>query len=377
VFLPRVEVERPQSFATYLQRLGRIERTAEWASLPLRDIMRRDIKGWVLSRMRERKTKRITIKADLSLVKLVMSAALDDERIEVHPCIGIRVTKDPTEAPPKRWADVDGQRKLLTSPEIPLEDKLPLLVVMLTGIRKGEFLALRLTDIDWPNSRLHVQRGAKDAPTKNKRPRYVPLIGPATDALRYWVERVLPRYCKRNPRGLVFPNRRGGFRTSWVVSRWPRLRAAAGIDMRFHDLRHTTGSSLVNGLWGRKWSLDEVRSMLGHSSVTQTEVYAQTLTRSIDDAAACTRADVVHGYLTESVNQGQIDITTWDRNDPTRFFPIPIAESESVKNGTINRGVCTTAPPGLVLALPVDVLSALSAHPIRAAALALSQMRVV
>lgn len=43
------------------------------------------------------------------------------------------------------------------------------------------------------------------------------------------------------------------------------------------------------GIWGRRWSLAEVRDVLGHSSVTITERYAHLCERVLDTAAAETR----------------------------------------------------------------------------------------
>jgi integrase len=50
----------------------------------------------------------------------------------------------------------------------------------------------------------------------------------------------------------------------------------AGISrrVRWHDLRHSFASSLVAGLWGRPWRLEEVCKVMGHSSITVTERYA-------------------------------------------------------------------------------------------------------
>jgi hypothetical protein len=55
--------------------------------------------------------------------------------------------------------------------------------------------------------------------------------------------------------------------------------------VRWHDLRHTCASSLVAGWWGRRWSLEEVREMLGHSSVLVTERHAHFADSAMDRAA--------------------------------------------------------------------------------------------
>jgi hypothetical protein len=212
-------------------------------------------------------------------------------------------------------------------------------------------------------------------PTKGKRPRWVPLIGPALDALRVWVDEFLPQYCSHNPRGLVFPGRRGGYRSSWVAKRWHTFQKAENFYMRFHDLRHTAGSSLGNGIWGRKWALDEVRDFLGHKSVTQTEKYAHSSLTAIDAAAACTTGSVVHTALVAAQKIHQIDTQQWDPSDPYPSHGSPVARQHFAKNGTTNGLVCTTSG-GLVPFSPaIDVIALLTSHPLAPAARALAALR--
>ncbi|MBN4059060.1 tyrosine-type recombinase/integrase [Endomicrobium sp. AH-315-J14] len=97
----------------------------------------------------------------------------------------------------------------------------------------------------------------------------MPLLGPARKALEEWRRR-------GNGYGLVFPSVRGEGHRNGYQCNLKRCLTRAGIDrhVRFHDLRHTCGTHLVQGSWGRVWSLYEVRDMLGHSTVTTTERYA-------------------------------------------------------------------------------------------------------
>ena len=75
---------------------------------------------------------------------------------------------------------------------------------------------------------------------------------------------------------LVFPTERGHHRDRKPPRGWKAWLKAAGITrrVRWHDLRHTCASALVGGALGRKWSLEEVRALLGHSSIRVTERYA-------------------------------------------------------------------------------------------------------
>ncbi len=61
--------------------------------------------------------------------------------------------------------------------------------------------------------------------------------------------------------------------------RWAAWKLEAGLarPVRFHDLRHTCATLLLSGAWGRSWSYEEVKEMLGHSSVKVTERYAHAV----------------------------------------------------------------------------------------------------
>lgn len=64
--------------------------------------------------------------------------------------------------------------------------------------------------------------------------------------------------------------------THAYVDKLDDVLTCAGVrrSIRWHDLRHTCASSLVQGLWGPAWTLEEVKEMLGHSSILVTQRYA-------------------------------------------------------------------------------------------------------
>ena len=95
--------------------------------------------------------------------------------------------------------------------------------------------------------------------TKSGQRREVPL-GSNSDA-------VLARRRPPEAKGYVFGSRKwNSFRSAWEVAV-----ASAGIDdLRFHDLRHTFASWLVQ----RGRTLKEVQEALGHTTITMTMRYS-------------------------------------------------------------------------------------------------------
>jgi hypothetical protein len=145
-----------------------------------------------------------------------------------------------------------------------------------------------------------VRWGAPGLPPKNGKERDVVLIGPALDAMKQWLS-FLPELAKKNPLGLVFPTARGKRRRmKKPIRKWAEYLKLAKMQdasarhdrksFRWHDLRHTCATSLVNGWWGRTWSLPETRDVMGHSSIDQTEKYAHVVSDTLAAAASATLA---------------------------------------------------------------------------------------
>jgi integrase len=151
-----------------------------------------------------------------------------------------------------------------------------------TGLRQGELLALRWSDIDFAGQRVHVRRSwcqhsrAEKAP-KSGRVRSVPLV----DELIGPLDRLSRREHFTDPDDLVFCNVTGEHLGAHNVRRrYERALERAGLRrVRFHDLRHCFGSTAV-----RAFPLSDVQAMLGHAHVTTTMRYVHHRPGA-DDAA--------------------------------------------------------------------------------------------
>jgi integrase len=177
-----------------------------------------------------------------------------------------------------------------------------------TGLRQGEQWNLELRDlhVEGEDPHVTVRFGSKGKVPKSGKVRRVPLFGEGLAAARRWLQ-ILPTYARRNPLALVFPTVTGCRRSVGAPDRGETplemeargatkpgkvelLRewlALAGVrrEIRWHDLRHTCASALISGWWGRSWSLEEVKEMLGHSSIVVTQRYAHLGESSLRRAA--------------------------------------------------------------------------------------------
>lgn len=148
----------------------------------------------------------------------------------------------------------------------------PMVLVSLnSGLRYGELTALEWSALNFRSKVLTVTgRTAKGAKT-----RHIPLNDEALDVLRRW-------RAQRDGSGLVFATA-SGTRIVSVKSGWERLLKAARIkSFRWHDLRHSFASKLVQ----RGVDLAVVRELLGHSDFALTLRYAHLRPGQKEDAVA-------------------------------------------------------------------------------------------
>lgn len=141
-------------------------------------------------------------------------------------------------------------------------------LAVLSGMRQGELLGLEWTDIDWFNCQVHVRRtynhGRLYEPKSETSRRAIDL-GPSVMAeLKKW-----KLGCPPNELDIVFPNEAGKHMdTNGLLKRnfQAALRRAGLRKTRFHDLRHTYASLLIDQGEHPKY----FQVQMGHSSIKVT-----------------------------------------------------------------------------------------------------------
>ena len=136
-----------------------------------------------------------------------------------------------------------------------------------TGMRLSELAGLDLKDLDLLSDQVKV-RG------KGRKERIVPVGSRATIALRRWFEARREAIPSRTAPTAVFVNRRGGRLTARSIQKsMHRLFDEVGGDeLRVHSLRHTFATHLLDA----GADLRAVQELLGHASLSTTQVYTHT-----------------------------------------------------------------------------------------------------
>jgi integrase len=264
--------------------------TAPFADWPVRRVTRAALEQWAKS-LRPAGLGDSYAKQAISHVRKAFAFAVDSRRLEENPAERLRLPRGAARTEePWTYLNPEEQAALLGCHAVPRAWQLRIAFAIGTGLRAGEQLALRLVDLHLgENPRVVVRYGSKHRAPKSRKIREVPLFGMALQAAREWLE-LLPAHAPRNPSGLVFPGAYGGFEKVSRIPGWQAWLKAAGITrrVRWHDLRHTCGASLVSGWWGRAWRLEEVKELLGHHAIRMTERYAHLGPTVLRAAAAGT-----------------------------------------------------------------------------------------
>ena len=135
-------------------------------------------------------------------------------------------------------------------------------LLLLTGLRRGELLNAKWSDIDWKQRTLSIPK------TKNGEALLAPLSHAAISRLK-----AVPQL-QGNP--YIICGRKAGQHLVNLTDAWSRIRTAAGLnDLRIHDLRRTVGSWLVRD----GASLHLVGSVLNHKDQKTTAGYAYFQTK--------------------------------------------------------------------------------------------------
>ena len=141
-------------------------------------------------------------------------------------------------------------------------------LAVMSGMREGELLGLKWTDIDWFNSQVHVKRtfnhGRFYEPKSEASRRCIDLGPSVISELKKWQLACLP-----NELDLIFPNAEGNPMDCMnLVKRHfhPALRRAGLRRIRFHDLRHTYAALLIDQGEHPKY----IQRQMGHSSIKVT-----------------------------------------------------------------------------------------------------------
>jgi len=281
------ETELPpvvQSWLNHLHRQGKSEHTiaayrrgvahfVRWSETtygeafdPAR-VIPRDVRDWLAHQQTVEKARPATINQRLTALKRFFAWAVREGHARTDPTADVSGLRLPQRRP-KALTDKEVRRLLrAVHAEGNVRDIAMVEVLLGTGIRVGELLALRVGDvvIRERSGVLTVRRG------KHGQYRQVPLTAPVRKALAAYLE-VHPE--RENPDAPLWWGQRGPLKDRSAVLRILRKYALrAGIDdFGPHTLRHTFATRYLAANPG---DLRGLAALLGHASLNTVMVYTE------------------------------------------------------------------------------------------------------
>jgi integrase len=242
----------------------------------LRAVSAYDVEIFKSKRLKEVSPPKVGI--DFRMLKAAFNRAVQFGIIQKNPFVQVKNVQIPEREPlyltPE---DFDQLLSVITDHQL----KAIVIFAVCTSMRIGEIVNVHWQDVDIKNTVVHL-KNRPDFILKGKRQRRVPLNLTALSLLS-----TLERKSE-----FVFCNRKGERLTGrWVSRRFKRCARKAGLPegIHLHSLRHSGASWLVQS----NVPLGYVQRILGHSSITTTQIYAHSTPEHLRESVS--RLDALFG----------------------------------------------------------------------------------
>jgi len=164
--------------------------------------------------------------------------------------------------------DVDS----LLSVETKVRDRAMVLVLLRTGMRIGELLKTKVSDVNLKEQKIMIYEGEK-----NRLGRVVYFSADARDALKAWIR-------ERDSEKEYLFYAQGRHTMTYVAARmrFNKYLQKAGLSNKgytLHSLRHTYATELLNA----RMQVQSLQALLGHSNIEMTRRYARLADKTLEE----------------------------------------------------------------------------------------------
>jgi len=278
-----------------------------------------------------------TIKHLHETIRMSLNDAVIDGYITKNPSLNCNI-KFKKNTAKKKYYTSEEQLKIIEAINTESTTELLILTDMLTGLRKGEIIALTWNDIDFENLSIHVNksitqfknrdgegnnyvREIKEPKTKSSK-RHVPI----TEELAMLLEEHKQKMIMDNNEAgrsndeynIVFQSMNGTYLMQANVSRsWRNVLKRASVDpVSFHGIRHSYATRLAENNVHPKVT----QSLMGHSTISTTlDIYSHVSNKMVDSS----RETLANLFKLDSINLSTPAKNPTDDNDIIRDIFIP------------------------------------------------------
>jgi len=265
-------VERNLSPGTRQAYVYDVDRFAEYLVIkyskmpPLESITTDDIRGYLEQLKEKRSLKSTTLSRTISSIRRLFDFCVQRNYLTTSPASPIHNPRNPKRLP--IFLIADEMKRLLAAPDRAKwhgrRDYAILVVLAFTGMRLKEIVGLDLEDLDLTTRQVRVVG-------KGARERFIPLNAMVVDALTDYL-----RERRASPEPAVFLGRNkrqiSPSTVKWLVRKYAKQAGIFKKHISPHKLRHTFATLLHM----KDVDLVEIQALLGHSSITSTQIYTHT-----------------------------------------------------------------------------------------------------
>ena len=247
-------------------------------AVPIKDIKAKDITAF-LRLLAAQGYAQKTIANQKLVINLVFDYALQEGDVEINPCASVKAPKD-TKKGTRTAATATDEEIIKKSSDVWL---FPYIAIM-TGMRKGEILALQWKDIDFERNVIYVtksvyhegDRPLVKAPKTEAGNRVVPLLQPLKEKLLTFPGKNPEHYVISDTGDKPLTSRR-------YMTEYARFQRETGVTCTAHQLRHSFATIAFEcGV-----PVKSVQEILGHKQLSTTmDLYTDFRQKSFDDAAS-------------------------------------------------------------------------------------------
>ena len=231
---------------------------------------------------RSEMVKNSTINRELTCLKTMMNWAMDSEEYDFETTLPRKIKLLKESSGRLRYLTEEEMQKIIEK-AIPLHLKVFYVLAFATGMRKGEILGLKWSNIDLVNGFISVEKTKGSETTKSGKTRGISIDSSVCDVLKWWKEQIGKEYKLYSTPHYIPPvDNINVFKVKDVRKAHNTACKKAGIeDFRIHDCRHTAAT-----IFRREGTrLDTLKNILGHSTIKLTMRYAHIGSKEQEEAA--------------------------------------------------------------------------------------------
>lgn len=244
---------------------------------PIKEILPKDVMAF-LKRVAAQGYAQRTVANQKMVLKLIFDEGIRENYIFFNPCSSVSLPKN-LKKTRRTAATHEDEQTVLSSADVWLFPY----IALLTGLRKGEILALTWSDVDFENGVISVTKSVyhegdrayiKEPKTRSGR-RSVPLLLPLKEKFAIIADRNPAHYIISDTGEKPLSNRR-------FLTLMKQYREVTGVTATAHQLRHSFATfAFESGIQAKS-----IQEILGHAQISTTLDIYTDFRQSAFDAAA-------------------------------------------------------------------------------------------